>query len=139
MLKETIINLFYIEHLKVKEIAERENISSAYITKVIKQDNRYIQEKQYRKTISSKNRKISQNKFAKNKREKRRIEDNYSALQAQLEQDSRELSKSKHLSDESFRKWNYSAYTYNPSKKRYEFDEQLGRAADVPKYVKERY
>ncbi len=39
-----------------------------------------------------KKRKISQNKFAKNKREKRRIEDNYSALQAQLEQDSRELS-----------------------------------------------
>lgn len=72
MLKETIINLFYIEHLKVKEIAERENISSAYITKVIKQDNRYIQEKQYRKTISSKKRKISQNKFAKNKREKKK-------------------------------------------------------------------
>ncbi len=138
MLKETIINLFYIEHLKVKEIAEKENITSAYITKVIKQDNRYIQEKQYRKTISNEKRKIAQNKFAKNKREKRRTEDNYSALQKQLEQDSRELSKSKYLSNESFRKWNYSAYTYNPSKKRYEFDEQLGRAADVPKYIKER-
>ncbi len=123
----------------IEEIAEKENISSAYVTKVIKQDNRYIQEKQYRKTISNEKRKIDQNKFAKNKREKRRIEDNYLALQAQLEQDSRELSKSKHLSNESFRKWNYSAYTYNPSKKRYEFDEQLGRAADVPKYVKERY
>ncbi len=57
MLKETIINLFYIEHLKVKEIAERENISSAYITKVIKKDNRYIQEKQYRKTLSDEKKK----------------------------------------------------------------------------------
>lgn len=139
MLKETIIKLFYTEHLKVKEIAERENITSAYITKVIKQDNRYIQEKEYRKTISRERRKIAQNKFGKNKREKRKIEDNYSSVQAQHEQASRELSKSKHLSNESFRKWNFSAYKYNPSKKRYEFDERLGRAADVPKYIKERY
>lgn len=117
MLKETIINLFYIEHLKVKEIAERENITSAYITKVIKQDNRYIQEKEYRKTISKERRKIAQNKFGKNKEKKRKIEDNYSSVQAQHEQASRELSKSKHLSNESFRKWNFSAYKYNPSKK----------------------
>lgn len=139
MLKNTIINLFYIEHLKVKEIAEKENITSAYVTKIIKQDIRYIQEKEYRKKISKDKRKIDQNKFAKNKREKRRIEDNYLILQAQHEQASRELSKSKHLSNESYRKWNYSAYKYNPSKHRYEFDERLGRAADVPKYVKERY
>lgn len=44
-LKENIITLFFIEHLKVKEIAEKVNTSSAYITKIIKQDTRYIQEK----------------------------------------------------------------------------------------------
>lgn len=139
MLKEKIIFSYYIEHLKVKEISENLNVSSAYVTKIIKQDSRYAEEKQYRKNISNNKRTIDKNKFIKNKRDKQRIEDNYSALQAQLEQDSRELSKSKHLSNESFRKWNYSAYKYNPSKRRYEFDEQLGRAADVPKYIKERY
>lgn len=139
MLKETIINLFYIEHLKVKEIADKENITSAYVTKIIKQDTRYIQEKEYRKKISKDKRKIDQNKFAKNKREKRKMEDNYLILKAQHEKDTRELSKSKHLSNESYRKWNYSAYKYNPSKRRYEFDERLGRAADVPKYIKERF
>lgn len=36
------------------------------------------------------------------------------------------------------KKWNISAYRYNPSKHRYEFDERLGRSADVPKYIKER-
>lgn len=138
-LKDDITTLFYIEHLKVKEIAEKVDTSSAYITKVVKQDSRYLQEKEYRKAISKDKRKVSQNNFIKNKRENKRIEDNYSFVQSQHEQATRELSKSKHLSNESYRKWNYSAYKYNPSKKRYEFDEKLGRSIDVPKYIKERY
>ncbi|MGN1383783.1 MAG: hypothetical protein ACI4XD_00600 [Clostridia bacterium] len=138
-LKDDITTLFYIEHLKVKEIAEKVDTSSAYITKVVKQDSRYLQEKEYRKAISKDKRKVAQNNFIKNKRENKRIEDNYSFVQSQHEQATRELSKSKHLSNESYRKWNYSAYKYNPSKKRYEFDEKLGRSIDVPKYIKERY
>ena len=137
-LKENIITLFYIEHLKVKEIAEKVNTSSAYITKIIKQDTRYIQEKEYRKAISKDKRKVTQNNFIKNKRENQKIDDNYSFVQSQHEQATRELSKSKHLSNENYRKWNYSAYKYNPSRKRYEFDEKLGRSIDVPKYIKER-
>lgn len=138
-LKDDITTLFYIEHLKVKEIAEKVDTSSAYITKVVKQDSRYLQEKEYRKAISKDKRKVAQNNFIKNKRENKRVEDNYSFVQSQHEQATRELSKSKHLSNESYRKWNYSAYKYNPSKKRYEFDEKLGRSIDVPKYIKERY
>ena len=138
MSKENIINLFYNEHLKVKKIAEQLDISSSYITKVIKQDSRYMQEKDFRKKESKNNRKIAQNKFIKNKREKQRLEDNYSYVQSQHDQATRELSKSSYLSNESYRKWNYSAYNYNPSKKRYEFDTKLGRSADVPKYIKER-
>ena len=138
MSKENIISLFYNENLQVKEIAEQLDISSAYVTKIIKQDSRYIQEKNFRKSISKNKRKIAQNEFIKKKREKQRIEDNYSYVQSQHEQATRELSKSNHLSNESYRKWNYSAYKYNPSKKRYEFDVKLGRSADVPIYIKER-
>ena len=72
--KENIINLFYIEHLKVNEIAEKLSFSSAYITKIIKQDNRYLQEKEYRKTVSKTKRKIAQNNFIKAKRERKRID-----------------------------------------------------------------
>ena len=125
MLKDNIISNYYIKHQKVKEISEELGVSTAYITNIIKQDTRYSNEKQYRKDISKKKRKLAKNKFIKNKRDKKRIEDNYQAIQAQHDQASRELSKSKHLSNESFRKWNSSAYTYNPSKHRYEFDEQL--------------
>ena len=42
--KDKIINLFYIEHLKVKEIAEKINVTSAYITKVIKTDKKGIEQ-----------------------------------------------------------------------------------------------
>lgn len=136
--KETIIKLFYIDHLKVNEIAQTMNTSSAYITKVIKQDARYIEEKKFRKELSKVKRKVDQNNSIKKKREIKRIEDNYAEVQIQHIQASQELSKSSHLSDENYRKWNSSAYHYNPSKYRYEFDESLGRAADVPKYVKER-
>lgn len=138
MSKENIINLFYNEHLKVKEIAEKIHTSSAYITKIVKQDTRYLQEKNLRRAVSKDKRKKDQNKFIKEKRELKRIDDNYSFVQAQHFQASKELSKSNRLSNENYRKWNYSAYNYNPFKKRYEFDSNLGRSYDVPKYIKER-
>ena len=53
-LKDKILNLFYIGHLKVKEIAEKTNVTSAYITKVIKTDSRYKEEKNFRKEKSKK-------------------------------------------------------------------------------------
>ena len=84
------------------------------------------------------NRKIAQKNFAKQKRERKRIQDNYNILEIQHRQDVQELSESSRLSNESYRKWNYSAYKYNPSKKRYEFDNNLGRSYNVPKYIKER-
>lgn len=135
---EKIIDLFYIQHLKVKDIAETLNISSAYITKVIKQDVRYIEEKGLRKKQNKTNRKIAQNKFIKNKRDNKRIEDNYDIVETQHAQASKELSQASFLTNENYRKWNSSAYKYNPSKNRYEFDDKLGRSYAIPKYIKGR-
>lgn len=136
--KDKIIELFFISRLSVKEIADSIGTSSAYITKIIKTDERYVMEKQYRKEKSKEKRKQDKNNFMKNKREQKRIDDNYSFVQAQHYQATRELSKSRHITNETYRKWNSSAYKYNPLKKRYEFDEKLGRASDIPKYIKER-
>ena len=136
--KDKIINLFYIKHLKVKEIAEIIKVTSAYVTKVIKTDSRYMEEKNFRKEKSKERRKQDQNNFIKQKREKKRIEDNYEFVKSQHIEASMELSKSKKLTDENYRKWNISAYKYNPSKHRYEFRYELGRSYDVPKYIKER-
>ncbi len=123
--QDTICSMFYNEHISVNDIATKVDTSSAYITKVIKQDERYIEEKQFRKGISKQKRKMAQNKHVKTKREIRRIEDNYQFVQTQHLEASHELSKSSHLTNENYRKWNYSAYSYNPSKRRYEFDERL--------------
>ncbi len=90
------------------------------------------------KTSQKRKEKIGQNTYIKSRREKQKREDNYSIVQLQHNQAVSELSKSSHLSDENYRKWNCSAYKYNPSKKRYEFDNTLGRSYDVPKYIKER-
>ena len=136
--KDMIIELFFEQHLKVTEISKNIGTSSAYITKIIKADPRYIEEKKNRKEISKGNRKIAQNSFMKNKREQKRIDDQYLIVKAQHNQDVMELSKRGHMNNQTFRKWNSSAYNYNPSKHWYEFNEQFGRAADVPKYVKER-
>ena len=136
--KDKIIELFFINHLSVKKIADSVGTSSAYITKIVKTDERYIQEKQYRKEKSKEKRKQDKNNFMKNKREQKRIDDNYSFVQAQHDKATRELSKSRYITNETYRKWNSSAYKYNPLKKRYEFDEKLGRASDIPKYIKER-
>ena len=136
--KDMIIELFFEQHLKVNEIAQNIGTSSAYITKIIKQDQRYLEEKQSRQEVSKLNRKIAQNNFMKNKREQKRIDDQYLIVKAQHNQDVMELSKRGHMNNQTFRKWNSSVYDYNPSKHRYEFNEQFGRASDVPKYVKER-
>lgn len=135
---ENIINLFYIEHLKVKDISNKLNVSSPYITKIVKKDSRYIQEKEFRKKLSKDKRKVAQNQFEKRKRERKKFEDNYSFIEDQHRKASKELSKSNYLSNENFRKWNKSAYKYNPLKKRYEFDDSLGRSYAVPKYIKAR-
>lgn len=137
-LKENVIQLFYNEHLTSKEIVKKIGISYSYVTKIVKSDNRYVEERNYRKKISKSKRKDAQNNFMKNKREKQKIDDNYSVVQSQHNQAVNELSKSNHLTNEGYRKWNYSAYKYNPLKKRYEFDESLGRSHDVPKIIKER-
>ena len=97
-----------------------------------------MQEKEYRKAISKEKRKIAQNSFVKNKREEKRIEDNYDIVKLEHKQAVKEMSKGSYLTNENYRKWNISAYKYNPLKKRYEFDEQLGRSYALPKILKEK-
>lgn len=136
--KSYVILLFYIQHLSTKDIAVEVNISESYVTKIIKLDSRYSEEKQRRREEAKEKRRVYKRVHEKHRREAIRLDDNYSYVKTQHEKDVRLLSGIKHLNNESYRRWNYSAYHYNPSKKRYEFDSNLGRSADVPKYIKDR-
>lgn len=139
-MKKEILNLFFNESLSQKEIANKLNVSKGYISQIVTKDQRYPQFKK-EKLITSKKK---HNKQIQNitKEKRKQIQFNYSVddliLKNMHNQASAELSKGNHLTNESYRKWNYSAYKYNPSKKRYEFNEELGRSYDIPKYIKER-
>ena len=138
--RDIIINLFYNQKMSQKSISEKLNASKSYVSKIVRTDKRY----QHFKSEKMQTNKKKHNKQIQLIVEKKRkqVQFNYAAddliLKKMHSQASAELSKTSHLSNENYRKWNKSAYTYNSSKKRYEFDETLGRSNDVPKYIKER-
>ena len=74
----------------------------------------------------------------KTKQKIKQLKDNSDNLILKVEhnQASNELSQHKMMTNIAYWNWNRSAYTYNKEKKRFEFKEELGRSADVPKYIK---
>ena len=131
--KEKIIDLFYNEHLKPVDIALKLGISNAYVSKVIKKDFRYHEEKSQRKQQNELKHKERTIEYMKLKQKSNK--DSYEALKAQLKQDAEKLSYYFDISDRSFRKFNSSAYKYNAKKKRFEIDRKLTVSIDVPKVV----
>ena len=131
--KEKIIDLFYNEHLKPVDIALELNVSNSYVSKIIKKDSRYHEEKSQRKQQNELKHKERTIEYMKLKQKSNK--DSYEALKAQLKQDAEELSYYFDISDRSFRKFNSSAYKYNAKKKRFEIDRKLTVSIDVPKVV----
>lgn len=139
-MKDKILDLFINKNMKQNEIAKELNVSNSKVSRILKNIPEVEQEKDKRK---------KQNKIKHNKDIQTRVEEKREATQFKNNVDdlilkhlhsqaSLELSKRSRLSNESYRNWNVSAYNYNPSKHRYEFNESLGRSYDVPKFVKER-
>lgn len=131
--KEKIIDLFYNEHLKPVDIALELNVSNAYVSKIIRKDSRYHEEKSQRKQQNELKHKERTIEYMKLKQKSNK--DSYEALKAQLKQDAEELSYYFDISDRSFRKFNASAYKYNAKRKRFEIDKRLTVSIDVPKAV----
>lgn len=137
-MKKKILQLFYDNGLSQKEISKRLDVSKGYVSRIVTNDSRYT---------NIKKKKLEMSKQKHNKQIQRAVEDKRKALQFKYavddlvlkklhEQATLELSARKHLTNEGYRKWNISAYKYNSNKKRYEFDETLGRSYDVPKFIK---
>lgn len=131
--KEKIIDLFYNKHLKPVDIALELDVSNAYITKVIKRDCRYQEEKSQRKQQNQLKHKENTIEYMKLKQKSK--QDSYEALKCQLKKDAEELSYYFDISDRSFRKANSSAYKYNSKKRRFEIDRKLVVSVDVPRVI----
>lgn len=132
--KNYILDKFYNEHDKPTNIAKELNVNPSYITKIIKNDTRYIQEKEYRAQISRENRKIAKREWIRNKRQSETDKQLYEFVKQQHIEASKELSYSSKMSDLAYRKWNASAYHRN-SKGNLVIDRKLKVGSDIPKSI----
>lgn len=136
--KEIILNMYFIEKLRPVDIAKKLDISKSAVTQVLKKDKRYVHIKQERKSKNQKKHIEATKEHIKTKRKIAQFKNNADdlILRNMHNQASAELSKPKRMTNMAFRNWNKSAYSYNEKKRRFEFKKELGRAADVPKYIK---
>jgi len=106
---EKIKNLFYIEHLKGKEIAKILEVTPQNVSKTIKSDKRYKEEKAFRKKMNARNRKEYLKEYAKTYVRKKEETITKEELEAIHNQDVKELSYYAEISDNAFARWNLSA------------------------------
>ena len=132
--KNYILDKYYNEHKKPITIAKELDVNPSYITKIIKNDTRYIQEKEYRIQISKENRKIAKRKWIRNKRQNENDKQLFEFVKQQHIEASKELSYSFEISDLAYRKWNSSAYHRN-SKGNLVIDRKLKVGSDIPKSI----
>lgn len=133
--KEQILDLYYNEHLKQKEIADIVGTSTQYVSKVVRADKRNKEEKENRKQTNSEKRKIYMQNYFKTYNRPKKEDLAYQQMIAQLEQDILELSfKNNNTSDYDFAKWNSSAYHTN-SKGNLVLNRNLKVGFDVPKSI----
>lgn len=134
--KEQILDLYFNEHLKQTEIAEKVNASQQYISKIIKKDKRYEDEKSSRKCKNAEKRKIAQAEYQKNYVRKKEKDIAYEQLLEQQRQDSIELSYNPHpLSDYAFKKANSSIYTYNSIKNEFVMIKGIKAGFNAPRRI----
>ena len=135
--KEKILELFYNKHLKQNEISKIINISNQYVSKIVKADNRYKQEKEYRKKLNKENREIYLKEYFKNYIRHKKDDNSYEQLKAQQRQDAIELSNTiPYISDYAFAKWNRSIYTYDKKSSDIVLKKNICVSIDVPKRVR---
>lgn len=132
--KNKIIQMYYIEHLRPTDISKALNIDNGYITRIIKQDERYKTEKQQRKQFNKQKNKEQTIAYIKEVRHSQKEE--YEILQYQLKMDSKIESKNSTISKVNFKKYNSSAYKYTSNKKQFELDKNIKAPYCFPKVIK---
>lgn len=137
-IKEKIISLYYDEKLNNKTISIKLKVSTPYITKIIKADQRYIVEKERRKKETSLRKRQQNMECIKRKRQIAKNERLDGYMELQHIQASSELSGRRTINNRAFKKWNSSIYAFhsrtNEFRLKDEFKEKTSYA--VPKKIK---
>ena len=132
--KDKIIELFYEMHLRPTDIAQELNVAKSYVTKIIQNDSRYVQEKELRKKNNKENNKIQKREYIQRKRAKEKQE--YLAMLIQINIDNKYLSKKKQLSDLQFVKWNRQMYEYCKNSSDLQLKSSINVGYNVPKIIR---
>lgn len=130
--KEKILDLFYNQHLKQCNIVETLGVTKQYISKIVKADCRYREEKENRTNINSEKRKTYLKEYAKTYKRKKENDNSYEQLLSLQKQDAIELSYGNgEISDYAYAKWNSSIYHFN-KKGNLVIDKNIKVGYDVP-------
>ena len=134
--KEKILSLYYEQHLKQVDIANKLGITKQYVSKVINQDNRNVCEKESRKQANKEKRKKYLKRYFLSYDRPKKEDNSYEQLLAQQRQDSMEMSYSNKgkISDYDYLKWNRSAYEQNKNGNMV-LDKSLKVGFTTPKYI----
>lgn len=137
-MREKILDMYFNKQMKSVDIANTLGIAQSTVTRTLQKDKRYIKEKELRKENNRKRHVNETKEYIKNTRAINQFSNRVdkAMLDNLHNQDMAELSYKSKLSDMAYRNWNISAYTYDKDKKRFVFRDELGRSADVPKYIK---
>lgn len=133
--QENILDLYYNKHLKQKEIATIVGVSKQYVSKVVKTDNRFKEEKQTRKDDNAIKRQDYLKEYNKTYIRPKKGDNSYEQLQALLYQDSLELSySSSNMNDYAFAKYNSSIY-HRDKNGNLRLNKCIKVGSDVPKSI----
>ena len=132
--KDKIVELFYEMHLRPTDIAQELNVVKSYITKIIQNDSRYVQEKELRKNNNKEKNKIVKREYIQKKRAKAKQE--YLAMLIQINKDNEYLSNKKQLSDLQFAKWNRQMYEYCKNSSDLQLKSGINVGYNVPKRIR---
>ena len=135
-IREQVLDLYFIDHKKQKEIAEQLNISKYTVSRIVTKDIRYTKEKEERKKQSKEENKRKTIKYIYSIRNQKQV-DEYESVRKMHIQASMELSeRNKPMNNKAYRDWNPSIYKYNEKGKCYVLRKGINVGADVPKRIK---
>ncbi len=132
-IKEEILDLYFNEKMKQKDIANILKISKYKVSRTVSKHIDYQKEKEDRKRTNYNKHKKETKKLIYQKRANQQIEN--IIIRLQHVQASRELSSNMQISNRAFKKCNSSIYRYNPKTKTYKLKSGINVTYDVPKSI----
>ena len=136
--KDKILTLFFKNKLKMTEISEELKVSKQYVSRIVRNDERYTKEKERRKAENKEKQKNRVKRYIYQKRKKEQLERINANMEMQHIQASHELSSRTGINNRAFRNWNTGMYSYNYKTKEYRVKDKYKDKVSyaVPKKIK---